>query len=341
MGAGIAGLCLALRLRAAGVPHLVLARQERVRACSLAETLPPTTLALLEREGLLELFFAHGRKTFGYCAQWGTGPLRRVDFFGQGRYGHGLKVDKAGLIHQLTEIVGDRVVTLNQIVGIEPRRGRVRISWAQRGREMSADAALLVDATGRRRAVLRRLNVPSLVQDHQVASSCHVEGVRIPELCHGVVTESFAGGWGIASALDETTNVLTLFAERGSPVALAMRDLGRWSELLADTRLLGRLLAPARAPTQGAVGALANSSRASQLCGPGWLAVGDAAIAFDPLSSHGISNAVFSASVAASAIEVWYTTGDTTLVARYAGRMETIFAQYLAQRRQYHRSASS
>jgi flavin-dependent dehydrogenase len=47
---------------------------------------------------------------------------------------------------------------------------------------------------------------------------------------------------------------------------------------------------------------LANSSRLADVVGPGWLAVGDAALAHDPLSSQGIASALLLGLAAADAI---------------------------------------
>lgn len=44
---------------------------------------------------------------------------------------------------------------------------------------------------------------------------------------------------------------------------------------------------------QGVVGA--NSTRLEEFCGDGWVAIGDAAISFDPLSSQGMFNALVNA----------------------------------------------
>ena len=42
--------------------------------------------------------------------------------------------------------------------------------------------------------------------------------------------------------------------------------------------------------------------RLDRVAGPGWLAIGDAATALDPLSSHGLGNALFTGMRAADAI---------------------------------------
>jgi flavin-dependent dehydrogenase len=68
-----------------------------------------------------------------------------------------------------------------------------------------------------------------------------------------------------------------------------------------------------------------------------WLAAGDAALAFDPLSSQGLYNALYSGMKAGQAI-VAALAGDDSALARYAGRLEQIRAHYLARRRAVYES---
>jgi hypothetical protein len=74
------------------------------------------------------------------------------------------------------------------------------------------------------------------------------------------------------------------------------------------------------------------TSRATQLAGKNWLATGDAAIAFDPLSSHGITNAVYTANRAVKAIALHLSDGDEKHFQEYAESLSTIFATYLGTR---------
>jgi flavin-dependent dehydrogenase len=64
--------------------------------------------------------------------------------------------------------------------------------------------------------------------------------------------------------------------------------------------------------------------------------VGDAAMAFDPLSSQGIYNALMSGVRAAEAIE-FSRVDDHRALHRYAIGIETDFARYLAVREKYYR----
>jgi flavin-dependent dehydrogenase len=62
------------------------------------------------------------------------------------------------------------------------------------------------------------------------------------------------------------------------------------------------------------------------------LAVGDAAIAFDPLSSHGITNAIYTAHRAVKAIALHLFDPDEKHFREYAESLSAIFATYLGTR---------
>ena len=81
-----------------------------------------------------------------------------------------------------------------------------------------------------------------------------------------------------------------------------LSNTGFYQQLM-DTRYLSQLCQRhgyqiSRTP----LGADASSSRLRQLTGPNWLATGDAALAFDPLSSQGIASAMYSGIAAARAV---------------------------------------
>ncbi|MES2790736.1 MAG: hypothetical protein V4719_14080, partial [Planctomycetota bacterium] len=80
----------------------------------------------------------------------------------------------------------------------------------------------------------------------------------------------------------------------------------------------------------------ATSSRIEPWHGCRWLAVGDAAIAFDPLSSHGLVNALVTGSEAGEAIfENLH--GDSTSIQRYSDGLDRSWTQYVAMRLNYYR----
>ena len=94
----------------------------------------------------------------------------------------------------------------------------------------------------------------------------------------------------------------------------------------------------------------AGTAQAARLSGEGWLAVGEAAASFDPLSSQGLASAVLMGSRAgdaiahsdrASAIEAWVEVG-AMLIAEHAdlrtyyARLETRWPESTFWRRRQH-----
>ena len=84
---------------------------------------------------------------------------------------------------------------------------------------------------------------------------------------------------------------------------------------------------------------LVRSARSQHLdaaSGAGWLAVGDAALAFDPLSSHGIANALDHGRRAAASIAAQLA-GDRSSLDTFARDLQREYAAYRTTRASYYR----
>lgn len=338
-GAGIAGLVLSALLDRAGIDHLVLARQEPEGQSLQSETLPPSALPLLDRLGMHALFASCGSRSYGYHALWAGNELSSTHFWGQQPYPFGLKINKQTLLRALREQQEHRLLMIDGFITAAAGEGLCTLAVHAAGRHMTLAAPLVADATGRKRALLRKLGVEEERTDQQVAATCVLPLVRLPELRYDTFTESFAGGWGIVSALDGERQSMSLFAPAGSDTARAIRDYSHWPQVLRDTRLLRSFLSAAVQPQVRGAGA--GSSRAMQCAGEGWLAIGDAAIAFDPLSSHGISNALYTVMRAVEVIKNRLRGGGGQAFARYDQNLQAIYGQYLMMREHYHAAAAA
>jgi flavin-dependent dehydrogenase len=81
----------------------------------------------------------------------------------------------------------------------------------------------------------------------------------------------------------------------------------------------------------------AGASRLASVAGPDWLAVGDAAMAFDPLSSQGLFQALDTAVTSAAAIERALD-DDTLAMTELARSVEPVWAAYLGTARHHYDS---
>ena len=303
-GKGIAGLVLSSQLDKHGIDHVLLFRKEGQSPISLGETIPPSAMPLLHNTGLFELFEQTAySKTSGYHSIWGSDLVIDHHFYQESPTAHGFKINKAALIEQLTELQQHRLQEVKSFKEVS-LGASVQVNAVTHQGELEMSGRMMVDATGKKRAVLKLLNVPVKVRDQQIAFSTHLPGKYFEQLPYGVFMESFMCGWGIVSALDEETNVMTLYTAAGQADHTLYRDFESWPQLLKNTKGLKYYLPDAQAGNPSKIiGYDASTVLAERVAGQQWLAIGDAAMSFDPLSSHGITNAIWTANRAASLIK--------------------------------------
>lgn len=294
LGSGISGLVLSTLLTRGKISHVILDRIQKQKPMALAETLPPSAMGLLEELDLISVFTQTAvKKTYGYHALWGSSQLQTVDFFYSNPYKYGLKLNKQATLDSLREKVAKSICSYHQLNTIEFSEKEVLVKISQQNGETIIEGKWIIDATGRNRALLNVLKIPVQEYDDLMAFSCHLPITKHHSLIHEVYTESFAHGWGIVSALSEDKQVMTLFTRKSNGMHQELTQYDYWKTILADTHYLKDFLAE-KAPDQ-IIGKKANSSASTSFSGSNWIAIGDAAFTFDPLSSHGITNAVYTA----------------------------------------------
>jgi flavin-dependent dehydrogenase len=82
----------------------------------------------------------------------------------------------------------------------------------------------------------------------------------------------------------------------------ALREPGYWMHLLATSMHVGPLVCDAE-PLTRRIGREACGATLTRHGGPGWLAIGDAAMSFDPLASQGLFHALATGLAGARAVD--------------------------------------
>lgn len=329
VGEGIAGLVLSFLLKQKEIDHAVLGRRGKADDFALAETLPPSAMPLLNKLGLLPVFERTAlQRTHGYHSVWGRAAVADNNFFFHRPYQYGLKLDKKALTSELADAQQEHIIQFEKGFTIQQDNDGITACLDE---HTVIRGKIIIDATGRKRALLNKLDIDADDYDNLTSFSCHAPGMKHPRLVHGVFVESFREGWGIASRLSEKENVVTLFTHKNSSIQALLKQYEYWHTLLAETLYLKDFITPAS--NIRVKGGKANSSKAQRMAGANWMAIGDAAISFDPLSSHGITNAVYTAQRASVAIEQYLSHKDTGALTGYEAALNEIFAQYLNSRR--------
>ena len=116
---------------------------------------------------------------------------------------------------------------------------------------------------------------------------------------------------------------------------LRLNEAVEWNRALYASSKVGQMVR--RSKQRGSLIVRSASSRCLEPpVGEGWLAVGDAASRFDPLSSQGIAKALRSGIFASYAIGDCLVKGDDAGLRRYNRYVTEEFRSYLEVRRKYY-----
>ncbi|MBP33163.1 hypothetical protein [Methylobacterium sp.] len=267
----------------------------------IGEALPGAASRLLARNGLPvpSVGDGHWRLT-GTLSAWGDDALEGTDFL-RDPDGPGWRLERARFD------AGLRIAAQEAGAVLHPARLRA-VEAADDGWRITADdgtafqAARLVDATGRAAAVARRLGARRLREDDLVAVYGVGRGAGASCLARTLV-EARPEGWWYAARLP-AGGVLASFQVRAAEARRLLDCRAQptaWLEAVQATLHVRAALADVTfADRPRAVEA--GSARSSCIGGEGWIACGDAALAFDPISGQGLFSALYGGVLAAGVL---------------------------------------
>jgi flavin-dependent dehydrogenase len=299
-GTGPAGCALAIALARRGIRACVIEKEAGAGARP-GEMLQPAARPLLAELGL---DLGDQPTAYGVSSSWESEQLHENDFF-FGTKGDGWLLDRDRFEATLRATARDLGVAFV--------------------RDVPA-ATLLVDATGRAAAIARARGAKRTVYDQLTGVFTLVDAQRPAD--RFTLVEAVENGWWYAASVAGGRMVVALMSDSDIIRRERLLDPARWRAAFEATRhARGRardaeLRAPLRART-------ASSSLLEPVAGEGWLAIGDAASMWDPLSASGIYKALHNALEAADAIA-------EGAIDAYARSVRTAFESYLQTRDAYY-----
>lgn len=333
VGAGPAGCAAALTLRRY-LPHLAVTLITRApgtgaAAPAVGETLSPGVLPLLDYLGLRDEFQRQGHLQCGGTASaWGSAQLLERSYLFTGR-GHGWHLDRAAFDAWLLARAHDAGIHCirSRAMRAQRRDGHWHIEL-EGGDELVTSA--IVEASGRSSWLMRERNAAPQRHDGLVADARWFRHERTEAAADGALVESAPDGWWYSASLPGQRGVAMFMTDND------LRAQSSWDDRLAAAPATSARLAAWQA-TGEAVTRAANSQCAQAAAGEGWVAAGDTAAAFDPISSLGIGFSLRSgmeaARVAVAGLEhdgqpaLAYTASVARIYADYQARLRGIYQQ--------------
>ena len=285
-GSGPAGLAAAIALAERQVDVVVIDPDHNTPALSRCEMLPSSAREILKRLGISTVL-GEAVNLQGVVSLWDHAEPINHGAAMPGLSGFGWSVDRSILDVSLRNRA--------HALGVRFQQGRVRQiegesdDWhVTLAYKKIQTARYLIDATGRPAVMARRLGAKTTFGPDLIAITCNIEH-PVPA---NLLAEARPEGWWYALPRNHNngsigfltagtrTNFDAEFITKASQNLRLVPKLNRVSDIyISDSRM----------------------SRLFPTISEGWLATGDAAVAFDPIASQGLFNALSSGFFAGNA----------------------------------------
>lgn len=342
-GGGPAGCAAALTL--AGRGRKVLLADAGGGPPKLGESLVSVARLLLADLGVAEEVLGSGHlPCFGSLSAWGSADLHSADSL-RDPYGHGWHLDRPLFDSRLRAAVRAASAEVAEHTAVRRPTPLPNGGWqlalhdrAGGSPNRTVHCRWIVDATGRKAAIAvpagaRRQTADRLTAHHLTLDP--VPGAQDEPADGRNLVESDPDGWWYTALMPTRQRLVVYFTDSDLPTA-APRTAEEFGRRMLATRHvsarvqqhnLNALPQPGRAP--------ACTAHLDRVHGDGWIAAGDAAAAFDPLSSQGILTALYTGLSAGQAVDARLH-GDTTAPQTYANAVTAARAAFEQGHRAVH-----
>jgi flavin-dependent dehydrogenase len=304
LGAGPAGACLAVALRRAGIEDVVLVDRPARRPSRLGETGAPSLAPALRRLGIdARRALADQRPCHGNASLWGSSALALAEFMAR-PHGAAWHVDRPTFdrrLRQAAEEAGARLIAPAHLAGA--RRDGQFWQVAIRSGEaiVGMRARFIVDGTGRAAAFARRQGARLCFGDRLIALAARSTEPAERGLAGFSLVESIGHGWWYAARTNDGAGMVMLMTDGDIARAENLVAADAFARAWAGTDEIRRLV-PAPRLAARPIPIDARTQWLDRAASEGWLALGDALTAFDPLTAAGLSGALEDADAAGAAI---------------------------------------
>lgn len=300
VGGGIAAASAVLALRKAGRSIAVVAPQPKSGEI-IGESLSPSANPILKDLGIWEAFLQekHAPSVINFSS-WGSDQLIQRDF-GQHPSGSGWSLDRQRferfLWKEAHKVKHQRCSTSLH------RLEKTEHGWNLNLRDGSTlDARFVLDCSGRSATVARRLADRQRDTCMTAAFSFLEQTDLEVEPTQAVMIEARPNGWWYSALTPSGRMAVCFFSDTELLPSNLQRDRNLWTSLTQSAPYTWKRIETAGfsigdAPQLTDAGSLFSTT----FTGDGWAAAGDAVASLDPLSSHGMTSALWSGRKAALA----------------------------------------
>jgi flavin-dependent dehydrogenase len=339
VGGGPAGAVAAHVLAGAGARVALIVRDRPRSAFVVGETVPAETRLLLNRLGLDCLGADLHLPSAGTMARWGSDAAYCREAI-LSPFGCGWHLDRVLFERQLIAAAVRRDAVLFEHCGrIEPELGPTgwEFQFESAGRQIGAISNYAVDCTGRTARLAIDAGAQRRICDKLIAIWCIAEELSAaPDGDRRIYLESSPDGWFYSARIPNRRRVLAYFTDGDLRNASRLRAPENFGDFVAGSLRLHTVVEDLRFRIiAGPFRTNAASMKLVRAYGERWIAAGDAAQSFDPLSSQGIMTAIIGGNNAAAALIATHS-AEPSALEKLQADLDVRYASYLSERLTYY-----
>jgi flavin-dependent dehydrogenase len=343
IGAGPAGSATARRLAMQG-QRVALVERSRFESPRVGESLAPAVQPLLFELGVWREFLSlNPLPSNGTRSQWGD-ATPRVHSHLMSPWGCGWHVDRrrfdlmlarAACAAGATPYFGMTLTSCAETTSEWQLELRQTADSHRTGRTLQLRARVVIDATGRAARLATRLSARRFMLDHLVSVTTQFEGVDVTQEGY-VMIESTTDGWWYTAPVPASSIMAMLMTDSDLCRRSRLVSVQAWSARLEAADSTRRRVAAGR-PLWGPRIFCASSHRLRRSERTAyWLAVGDAALAVDPISGNGVIRALRTAQAASQTVLALSRPNSRDAIEAYEEEGDAQCTAYLEERALYY-----
>ena len=338
VGMGPAGLAASIFLRQLGFNVLAIDRSPHPKL-KIGESLPPNAQSLLEQLGVWDAFCkANHLKCYSNKSAWGTDQLQFHDFIQQAP-GYGWHIDRLAFEQMLIQRAQQLAVKMYWSTSVDQAQwvdDQWKVVLSSNNQISEHQFSFLIDASGRNNWLARQLGFERLYEDRQLALVAFLQSENRELEDHSSLLETHPDGWWYSAKIPDQKLATTFFCQPSPQQKSTWTDPNGWWTLIQTSSQTFRRLKSADFKLLDSPRFVsADSGIVEKLYGHGWMAIGDAAMTYDPIASHGLMMAMLSGRDAAKAIEDYFT-GKPQAFAIYQDRLFSAYQHYQQERKHFY-----
>ncbi|WP_234418248.1 NAD(P)/FAD-dependent oxidoreductase [Aquimarina aquimarini] len=301
VGGGPSGLATSLTLCFRGIKHCIVEARS-TPLCKYGEAIPPNAKPLFKQLGIDHLLTSKQHiPYFGNKSCWGNDRLEQKNFISE-LHGHGYLLNRLFFETQMQDLVKNSEATTffgYRLKSVRNQTNNLKIKIQKNDKILQIEGEYIIDATGRKASVCSRLGVLKNKLDEQFALVYRMKLSKAIE--KQIFIEATSNGWWyVAPTLDNEVVMMFFTIKELLPVKV---KTAIFLEQELDTTIhLSKIIKGISFNEKEISIIPANTSCLEKPYGKKWIAVGDAAYSYDPISSYGITSALASGYYAGHAL---------------------------------------